>query len=210
VIPFYNESTTIKKIIEDTLNYVELVIAVNDGSTDDSVSKIFINENVILLTDPENRGKGFALRKGFDRAVELGCDAVITIDADLQHDPESIPALLAGLSDFDLVLGNRLKDISAMPFQRIVSNKLTSFLLSKKTGMKIIDSQCGFRAVDMRVLKKVRTRSDGYEAESEIIILTARAGFKIGFAEVPTIYGNENSKMKPVKTIFGFIKVLFY
>jgi glycosyltransferase involved in cell wall biosynthesis len=210
VIPFYNESTTIKKIIEDTLNYVELVIAVNDGSTDDSVSQIFINENVIVLSEPENRGKGFALRKGCDRAVELGCDAVITIDADLQHDPESIPALLAGLNNFDLVLGNRLKDISAMPFQRIVSNKLTSFLLSKKTGMKIIDSQCGFRAINMRVLQKVHTRSNGYEAESEIIILTARAGFKIGFVEVPTIYGNEKSKMKPVKTIFGFIKVLFY
>ena len=76
--------------------------------------------------------------------------------------------------------------------------------------MKIIDSQCGFRAFSEEVLKKVHTRSNGYEAESEIIILAARAGFKIGFVEVPTIYGNEKSKMNPVKAIFGFIKVLFY
>ncbi|MEE9450954.1 MAG: glycosyltransferase family 2 protein [Ignavibacteriaceae bacterium] len=189
---------------------VELVIAVNDGSTDDSVSKIFINENVIVLNEPENRGKGFALRKGFTKAVELGCDAVITLDADLQHNPASIPALLSGLDNFDLVLGNRLKDLSGMPFQRVMSNKLTSFLLSKKTGMKIIDSQCGFRALSVEVLQKVQTQSNGYEAESEIIILAARAGFKIGFVEVPTIYGNEKSKVNPVKAIFGFIKVLFY
>jgi hypothetical protein len=97
-----------------------------------------------------------------------------------------------------------------MPFQRIMSNKLASFLLSKKTGVKIIDSQCGFRAFSVEVLKKALTRSNGYEAESEIIILAARAGFNIGFVEVPTIYGNEKSKMNPVKAIFGFIKVLFY
>jgi glycosyltransferase involved in cell wall biosynthesis len=192
------------------MRYVELVIAVNDGSTDDSVSKIFINENVIVLNEPENRGKGFALRKGFAKVIELGCDAVITLDADLQHNPELIPVLLASLDNFDLVLGNRLKDLSGMPFQRIVSNKLTSFLLSKKTGLKIIDSQCGFRALSVEVLQKVHTRSNGYEAESEIIILAARAGFKIGFVEVQTIYGNEKSKLNPVKAIFGFIKVLFY
>lgn len=97
-----------------------------------------------------------------------------------------------------------------MPKQRILSNRLTSFLLSKKTGIKIVDSQCGFRAFKTEVLKKVKTRSNGYEAESEIIILAARAGFKIGFVEVPTIYGNETSKMNPFKTIFGFAKVLFY
>ncbi|MBT8387236.1 MAG: glycosyltransferase family 2 protein [Ignavibacteria bacterium] len=210
IIPFYNESTTIKKVLEETLGYVDVVIAVNDGSTDNSVSKIFINENIIVLNEGENRGKGFALRKGFTKAVELGCDAVITLDADMQHNPDSIPALLSGLDNFDLVVGNRIKDLSGMPFQRIMSNKLTSFLLSKKTGMKIMDSQCGFRAFSREVLMKAQSRSNGYEAESEIIILAARAGFKIGFVEVETIYGNEKSKMNPVKAIFGFIKVLFY
>ena len=128
----------------------------------------------------------------------------------MQHNPKSIPALLSGLDNFDLVVGNRLKDLSGMPFQRIMSNKLTSFLLSKKTGMKIIDSQCGFRAFSRKVLLNVQSRSNGYEAESEIIILATRAGFKIGFVEVQTIYGNEKSKLNPVKAIIGFIKVLFY
>jgi len=128
----------------------------------------------------------------------------------MQHNPKSIPALLSGLDNFDLVVGNRLKDLSGMPFQRIMSNKLTSFLLSKKTGMKIIDSQCGFRAFSREVLLNVQSRSNGYEAESEIIILATRAGFKIGFVEVQTIYGNEKSKLNPVKAIIGFIKVLFY
>lgn len=210
VIPFYNESTTIKKIIDETHKYVNTIIAVNDGSTDDSAEKILIKKNVILLSDNKNQGKGFALKKGFTKAIEIGCDAVITLDADLQHNPESIPKFIKFLSKFDLILGNRLNDISDMPKQRILSNRLTSFLLSKKTGIKIVDSQCGFRAFKTEVLKKVKTRSNGYEAESEIIILAARAGFKIGFVEVPTIYGNETSKMNPFKTIFGFAKVLFY
>lgn len=128
----------------------------------------------------------------------------------MQHNPKSIPALLSRLDNFDLVVGNRLKDLSGMPFQRIMSNKLTSFLLRKKTGMEVIDSQCGFRAFSREVLMNVKSRTNGYEAESEIIILAARAGFKIGFVEVQTIYGNEKSKMNPVKAIFGFIKVLFY
>ena len=150
------------------------------------------------------------LRKGFEKATELDCDAVITLDADLQHNPATIPAFLSGLENFDLILGNRFKDLSGMPLQRIMSNKLTSFLLSKKTGIKIVDSQCGFRAFKLEVLKQIKTRSNGYEAESEILILAARAGFKIGFVEVPTIYGNETSKMKPLNAILGFIKVLFY
>jgi hypothetical protein len=96
-----------------------------------------------------------------------------------------------------------------MPFQRILSNRITSFLLSIKTGQQIKDSQCGFRAYKKVVLENVRTKSIGYEAESEILIYAARKGYKIGFINIPTIYGNEKSKMNPIQAIIGFIKVLF-
>ncbi len=96
-----------------------------------------------------------------------------------------------------------------MPIQRRLSNKLTSLLLSIKTGQKIIDSQCGFRAYKSEVIKNIKTNFPGFEAESEMIIKAARKGYKIGFVDITTIYGDEKSKMKPVRAIIGFLRVLF-
>jgi len=209
VIPFYNESKTINRVILETLKYVSFVIAVNDGSTDGSPDNIPISEKVTLISYKRNRGKGYALRKGLEKGIEKGFLKLVTIDADSQHDPEEIPALISGLTNYDIVIGNRLNDLKGMPLQRRISNKLTSFLLSIKTGQKILDSQCGFRAYRAEVVKNITTVEDGYEAETEILIKASRHGYKIGFANISTIYGDEESKMMPIKTTFGFIKLLF-
>ena len=209
VIPFYNEEKTISEIINRTLQYVDKIIAVNDGSTDNSKQKINDVQNIILIDYEKNYGKGFALNKGFEKTLELGYDTVVTLDSDLQHDPVFIPDLLREIENYGIVIGNRLNNLADMPFQRRLSNKITSFLLSVKTGQKILDSQSGFRAIRSDVLRVVNTRNHGYEAESEQIILAARNGFKIGFVNTSTIYGNEKSKIKPVKTILAFIKTLF-
>ena len=209
IIPFFNESRTIYQIVINTLKYVDCVIAVDDGSTDDSSSKIPENKNITLLKFKENRGKGFALREGLSEGVKKGCEQLITIDADLQHKPEEIPSLLYELNNYDIVIGNRLNNLVNMPLHRRMSNKITSFLLSLKTGKKIIDSQCGFRAYRAEVIKNVKTVKNGFEAESEILIKACRRGYKIGFTDISTIYGNEESKISPVKTTFNFVKVLF-
>ncbi len=209
VIPFFNESSTINQIVNDTLQYVDCVIAVDDGSTDDSSSKIPGNINITLLKFKVNRGKGFALREGLNEGVKKGYTQLITIDADFQHKPDEIPLLIYELNNYDIVIGNRLNNLVNMPLHRRMSNKITSFLLSLKTGEKIIDSQCGFRAYRVEVIKNIKTVKNGYDAESEIIIKASRKGYKIGFTDISTIYGNEESKMSPVKTTFNFIKVLF-
>ena len=209
VIPFYNESKTINRIVLETLKYVSFVIAVDDGSTDGSPDNIPISEKVTLISYKRNRGKGYALRKGLEKGIEKGFLKLVTIDADSQHDPEEIPALISGLTNYDIVIGNRLNDLKGMPLQRRISNKLTSFLLSIKTGQKILDSQCGFRAYRAEVVKNITTVEDGYEAETEILIKASRHGYKIGFINITTIYGDEESKMMPIKTTFGFIKLLF-
>lgn len=209
VIPFYNESKTINRIVLETLKYVSFVIAVDDGSTDGSPDNIPITENVTLISYNVNRGKGYALRKGLEKGIEKGFLKLVTIDADSQHAPEEIPTLITGLINSDIVIGNRLNDLKGMPLQRRISNKLTSFLLSIKTGQKILDSQCGFRAYRAEVVKNITTVEDGYEAETEILIKASRGGYKIGFINITTIYGDEESKMMPIKTTFGFIKLLF-
>lgn len=208
VIPFYNEKETLKNILNETLKYVDVIFAVNDGSDDDWNYEQH-NDKVHFINLDRNYGKGKALSAGFEAAAKNEIDLVVTLDADLQHEPKYIPHLVNCLQSYDLVIGNRLKDLKGMPIQRKISNMLTSFLLSRKTGQKIIDSQCGFRAYRLEVIKNIQTYYPGFEAESEMIIKAAKKGFKIGFVDVPTIYGNEKSKMKPVEAIVGFLKVLF-
>ncbi|MGB5893304.1 MAG: glycosyltransferase family 2 protein [Ignavibacteriaceae bacterium] len=209
VIPFFNESRTINQIVNNTLQYVDCVIAVDDGSTDDSSSKILQNKNITLLKFRLNHGKGFVLREGLSEGVKKGYTQLITIDADLQHNPDEIPLLIHELNNFDIVIGNRLNNLANMPLHRRMSNRITSFLMSMKTGQKIVDSQCGFRAYRSEVIKNIKTIKNGYEAESEILIKASRKGYKIGFTDISTIYGNEESKISPVKTTFNFVKVLF-
>lgn len=209
VIPFYNEFNTIDIIIDETLKYTDYVVAVNDGSNDLSESKVRKDERIILIQNEINSGKGYSLKRGLEECIKRGFQTIITLDADLQHNPESIPFLISYLDNFDIVIGNRLNHLKSMPFHRILSNKITSFLLSKKTKLKILDGQCGFRAFRGNILKYILPSSNGYEAESEMIILSSRNNYKIGFLEIPTIYSNEKSKMKSIKTIIGFIKILF-
>ena len=189
VIPFYNEINFLANVISETLKFVDIVIAVNDGSTDGSENIVTNLERVQLISLNRNFGKGYALQKGFDETIKEDYDFIITLDADKQHDPAFIPQFISTLNSFDIVIGNRLNDTKQMPFQRILSNKITSFLLSLKTGQNIIDSQCGYRAYKSKVLRKVRSFALGYEAESEMIIYSARGGYKIGFVNIPTIYG---------------------
>jgi glycosyltransferase involved in cell wall biosynthesis len=184
VIPFYNEKETIHKIINETINYVQFVIAVDDGSDDFWNTNETDNSNVKFISLSKNFGKGKALSAGFDEAIKSGYEYIITIDADLQHDPKYIPRLLDGLNEYDIVIGNRLYDLKGMPIQRRMSNKITSFLLSKKTGQWILDSQCGFRAYSSKVLQEVKTVFDGFEAESEILVRAVRKGFKVGFVDM--------------------------
>lgn len=209
VIPFFNEEDFIVDVIEKTLKYVDLVIAVDDGSKDNSLKLIKNLDNIEIIILDRNYGKGTALKAGFSLALELDFDIILTLDADLQHDPDYIPIFLDAIKKYDVVIGNRLSALKKMPYHRILSNYLTSFLLSLKLKRLIKDSQCGYRAYKKKVLQKISIHSSGFEAESEIIIRAVREKFSIGFVDIPTIYGNEKSKIKSFQAIKGFLKILF-
>ncbi len=209
VIPFYNEEKTIKEIIEKTLDFADIIICIDDGSDDNSYNLVPLSERIIVLKNDFNMGKGYSLKRGLKKSIELNSDFTLTLDADFQHQPELIPLFIEKLNTFDIVIGNRMEDIRNMPLQRILSNKITSKLLSIKTKTKILDSQCGFRGFRTSILNLILPTFDGYEAESEMIIKAAKHKLKIGFVSIPAIYGNEESKMRPVQAIKGFIKVMF-
>ena len=209
VVPFYNEKETINIVLQETIKYVQFVFAVNDGSDDGFIPDASQKSKIKFINLDRNYGKGKALSVGFREAVSAGFNYVITLDADLQHEPKFIPKLIEVLQSFDIVIGNRLKNLRGMPIQRRLSNKLTSFFLTVRTGQEILDSQCGFRAYKSEVLNSVKMRFKGFEAESEILVNASKQGFKIGFVDITTIYGHEKSKMRPFQAIVGFLRVLF-
>jgi len=208
VIPFYNEEKHLTYISNKVIKYVDILILVDDGSNDFSRSKIPINEKIILLTHPKNLGKGAALLTGMLKSIELKSDITITLDADNQHDPKFILKLIEKLDENECVIGSRNKDKSSMPIHRKLSNYLTSKILSLKTGKEIIDSQSGFRAFKTNILKDILPKYSGFEAESEMIVKLSKKNYSIGFVEIPTIYGDDDSKMRAIPTILGFIKVI--
>lgn len=208
VIPFYNEKQHLKKVVDKTLKYVDSLILVNDGSNDGSENTLKANDKVIIINHKENLGKGAALKSGFIKSMEIKSELTITLDADLQHDPEYIPKLIQSVKNFDCIIGSRRNDYSAMPIERKLSNFITSKLLSFKTGVEILDSQSGYRIFKTSILKDILPLYNGFEAESEMIVKMSKNKYKIGFLDIPTIYGNDNTKMKAIPAILGFIKVI--
>ena len=125
----------------------------------------------------------------FDAALAAGFAAVLTVDADGQHDPVFAPVLLAGLDEADVVVGVRAQAGTRMPMQRRLTNSWSSAAISFCAGCRIPDAQCGYRAISARVLESVQPRGDRYEFESDFLILAGRHGFRIAGVAVSTIYG---------------------
>ncbi|MHB1049952.1 MAG: glycosyltransferase family 2 protein [Bacteroidota bacterium] len=212
LIPAYNASLTLGELLSRTAPVIasENIIVVDDGSTD-ATAQIAERYHVQLLRHSANRGKGAALQTGFDRCIDGTYDAVITMDADLQHRPEDIPRFIERhrLLHRDIIIGSRLHKLKGMPFHRILSNTITTFLVRTRTGMNVADSQSGFRFISMDVIKSVRLDSAGYEAETEFLIKAALKGFTVDSIPIDTIYAGEKSHMKHIETTVQFIRTLF-
>lgn len=189
VIPAYNAAATVANVVRGlraSLGEVH-VIGVDDGSTDATRAALdAVCDRVIGLAG--NRGKGAALRAGFEAALARGDDAVIAIDADGQHDPACAPRLLAALASADIVVGMRARS-GAMPMRRRLTNALSTAAASRLGGCAVGDAQSGYRAIRPAVLRAVQGRGDRYEYETDFLIQAGRAGFRIATVPVPTIYG---------------------
>jgi glycosyltransferase involved in cell wall biosynthesis len=165
-----------------------LLIAVDDGSRDATREVARETCDVVLGFD-RNRGKGAALRAGLECALERGAGAVLTIDADGQHDPGHAPALLDALERADVAVGARRRAGSSMPFHRRLTNTLSSAAFGAITGVPLADSQSGFRAFRRAVVERVTGRGERYEFETDMLIRVVRAGFRVVTVPVPTLYG---------------------
>lgn len=208
IIPFFNEEKHFPAIFQETIKYVDMIITIDDGSNDNGESKIPENKNILILSHESNRGKGAAINTGLHKAISINPKYTIILDADFQHPPEKIPEFISALEQYDIIVGNRKRERGVMPIHRRMSNSITSKLLSIKAGVPILDSQCGFRAFRTSILSEILPERTGFEAESEMLLNAARNNYTIGFIPIPTIYADEESKMKPLQAIIGFCKVL--
>jgi glycosyltransferase involved in cell wall biosynthesis len=184
VIPAYNEGKRVGNVVMDAKKYVDTVIVVDDGSTDDT-KKYAEKAGAIVLSHIENCGAGAATMTGIDAARELGAQIIVTLDADEQHSSDDIPALLEPIkaNKADIVFANRFGQRNSIPFIRRLFNGLGNFITFAATGKWIKDSQCGFKVFGPKAVKQVDLRMSGYEFCTEIVRECAQHHWRT--AEIP-------------------------
>ncbi|MDA4129584.1 MAG: glycosyltransferase family 2 protein [Thaumarchaeota archaeon] len=190
VIPAYNEEKTISKVLLLTDKLVDQIIVVDDGSTD-LTGDIARALGFITLKHEINEGKGAALRTGIRYAQkETNFDILITMDSDLQHDPNEIPLLLDPIlqGSADVVIGVRPMVAGVMPRDRIIGNKLLDAMSNNKNENKHRDTQSGFRAYSASALSKIHFLENGMAIESQTYIDAVSAGLRIKEVPISTTY----------------------
>lgn len=209
VIPTFNESKAIARLVRAIMRKGHDIVVIDDGSADDT-AKIASKEGALVIRHPKNKGKGAAIKSGFRYALNTNCDAVIIMDGDGQHDPEDIGRFVeaAKTTDADMIIGNRMDEPLAMPWVRRVTNTWMSSFISNISGQTIPDTQCGYRLIKRRLLKDLPLVSSKYETESEILIRAGKDNFKILSIPIKSIYKDEVSTINPIKDALRFIRLI--
>jgi glycosyltransferase involved in cell wall biosynthesis len=211
IIPAFNAGSTIETLIQKASKFISTkdIVVVDDGS-DDQTYNLSKKADVVVLRHQSNEGKGEALKTGFRFALDSGYEALITMDADLQHDPESIPHFIhMAESSAGILMGTRRRNLQIMPLARWLTNNLTSVIVSVLSGQSIRDSQSGYRLINAGVLKRFKLESKKYDLESELLIKAARKGFKVGEVPITTIYDSQKSFINPLVDTGRFIKLMW-
>jgi glycosyltransferase involved in cell wall biosynthesis len=206
LIPGYQEGPRIVAVVEAARAHLP-VIVVDDGSTDDTAAAAEA-AGATVIRQLSNAGKGAALRTGFRAALDRGCAAVVTLDADGQHDPTEIPSFIDAFraSRPELVIGRR--DFDDMPPVRRLSNTLGGLTLSAALGRNVPDNQSGYRLIG-RVLMRamLESQESGFEFEVEMIARAIALGLPIEWVPVRTIYAGEPSHIEPLRHFREFLRV---
>lgn len=207
LIPVLNEAQAIGTVVASARARDIDVVVIDDGSTDDS-GAIARQGGAAVIRHEIQKGKGQSLRDGFRYVLERGYDGVITMDGDGQHDAADIRQFMQMITAKErpgMIVGNRMADSKGMPFVRYLTNRFMSSLISRACGQRIPDSQCGYRYIDSRVLREVPLCCDDFEIETEMLMKSAKRGFRIDSVPVATIYRGEKSKINPWKDTVRFI-----
>lgn len=212
IIPCHNEEASIGSVILKTKRFVNKVLVIDDGSSDDT-KKIAQDAGAIVISHKKNKGKGIAIRTGFQYALDNEFDYVVTIDGDGQHNPLEIPALLENVmhNGHDVSIGYRVGNNTEMPMWRRVGKRVLDYTTSIGTGGFVTDSQCGFRAFNKKAIQAItpKLRGKAFSVESEQLINAHASGLKMANTSVTCKYENlETSTKNPAShglSVLGYV-----
>jgi glycosyltransferase involved in cell wall biosynthesis len=211
VIPTYNNGGTIADIVRRTLAVASHVVVVVDGSTDDTRQQLLplAGAGIQVVDLPENRGKGHALLAGFKHAIHQGYEYVLTLDADGQHFPEDIPPFIRLMADHPeaLIVGARNLHEENMPGGNTMANRLSNFWFAAQTGIRLPDTQTGFRLYPLRRLSGVHLITARYEAELELLVFAAWAGVELLSVPVRVYYPPQGERVTHFRPFADFMRI---
>ena len=210
VVPCYKAEATIGELVRRVALHVppQHVYCVDDGS-DDGTTGAILGSGAHLLKHEVNLGKGRALQTAFAEVVRREYSGAVAMDADLQHLPEELPRFLSAAAAFDVVIGTRDYDVHNMPFDRYLTNRVTSLVTSALAGTPVSDSQSGYRYLSRRALTEVPLAGSRYDMESEQIIRAGRLGLRIGEVSISTVYSGAASHIRPGADTVRFVRMVF-
>jgi glycosyltransferase involved in cell wall biosynthesis len=216
VIPARNEQHTIEAVVRATLDQVDKVIVIDDGSTD-ATADCLKGMDITLIRHAESGGKAAALASGFARALQYECDWVVTLDGDGQHDPVDAARLLEAARAFPdhVVIGARLRKRHRQPGIRKFANRFADFWISWASGQRVPDSQTGFRVYPRRLLESITPstrKRHGFVFETAMLIDGARAGFPCVAVAIDSVYHEQArpSHFRPGKDVWEIFCFVFW
>lgn len=208
IIPTYNNANTICQVVADVSQYTRDIIVVNDGCTD-GTDALLSKMKVTVVDCIRNRGKGYALKAGFQKAREAGFDYAITIDADGQHFASDIPVLVeaVGLHPDSLIVGSRNLLEEGMPAANTFANKFSNFWFRLQTGINLPDTQTGFRLYPLRKMDSLWWITSRYEAELEMLVYAAWHDINIVPVKVQVYYPPAGQRITHFRPIYDFARI---
>jgi len=209
IIPVYNESSTIGTLVKRIKSIGYKVLVIDDGSKDFS-GKIASEAGATVIYNEKNEGQGASIKKGFEYISKENYDAVVIMDGDGQHDPDDIPRFIryAEKTKANIIIGNRMDNCFDMPIERYVINRIMSTIISLICRQKIPDSQCGFKLIRRDLINKLKLKTRRFDTASEILIKSAKLGFKIHSLPIAANYNSVKSSIKIFPDTLRFVTLL--
>jgi glycosyltransferase involved in cell wall biosynthesis len=209
LVPTYNNQNTLGQVLESILKYTDRILVVNDGSTDRTAEIISGYPGIQVVSYEKNVGKGWALRQGFKKAQEIGYDYAITIDSDGQHFAEDLPKFLDVVDNNPdvLVIGARNMEQSFVPGKSNVGNRISTFWFWVETGVKLTDTQSGYRLYPIRRMKQMKFQTMKFEFEIEVMARASWSGIPITSVPIKVFYAEKGSRVSHFRPFEDFSRV---
>lgn len=209
LMPTYNNASTLLQVIAAVRRFADDILVVNDGSTDETAALLASQPDVHVIAYERNRGKGYALKTGLREAARLGYAYAITIDSDGQHYADDIAVFVeaAEQSPNTLFVGARNLQADNMPSKNTFANKFSNFWYWAETGIKLTDTQSGFRLYPLAGLADTHFITSRYEFEVEVLVRAAWKGIKVANVPIKVYYPPADERVSHFRPARDFTRI---